>query len=87
MPIKVYNFGYAPDLPKIIEIHKTITDVAELLVYLETEYGSKIKELIVKSGEIDVRTRLAINGHIVYKLNTPIPENAEVLISNILAGG
>ncbi len=87
MPIKMYNFGYAKDLPRIIEIDKSGLDVAGLLDCLETEYGSKIKGLVVKSGEIDTRTRIAVNGNIVFKLNTPIPDGAEVLISNIMAGG
>jgi hypothetical protein len=87
MAIKFYNFMYAQDLPKIIEIEQSEIDFITLFQYLEKEYGSVIKTQAVKDGKLAERTRLSLNGNAVYDIHTVIPDGSEVLISHMLPGG
>jgi len=87
MSVKVYNFNYIKDLPKIIEVDVSDISLAEMLDHLESEYGSTLKQTLIADGKLAARARVSINGNQVGSLDAMLPDGSQLMFSLMLPGG
>jgi hypothetical protein len=87
LAFKIYNFNFVKDLPQSFVIDASGMTIAEMFDYLETEYGSKIKDTALENAELGERTRITVAGKPVYDIKEVIPDDSNVMISFMLAGG
>jgi hypothetical protein len=90
MAFKVYHFSVVEGMPSIINVPESGMNITGLIDYLAKEYGPEIKEKVIADGKLDPDITVSINGtHIRHLdgLNSEIPENSEVTVSFLIAGG
>ena len=87
MPIKVYNFGYIRDLPKVFDADVSDISLADMIDYLENELNSSLKQTLLNDGKLAERARISINGNPVHSLEAVIPDGSQLMLSLMLPGG
>jgi hypothetical protein len=87
MAFKLYNFGLAKDLPKIIQVEQSGMTISGLFDYLETELGSNVKTLALENGMLSERSGVAINGQPQHDMDAIIPDGSQVLMLYLMPGG
>jgi len=87
MSIKIHNFNLIDDLPKTLDLDLAGVSLGYLLDYLEFEYSSEIKQVILDGGKLTDSARVSINGVSAYDLNATIPDNSQLVFAYVLAGG
>ena len=87
MSVKIYNFSLIKDLPKVFEADVSNVSLAEIIDYLETEYNSEIRKVLLVGDKVGDRARVLINGQSVTGMDAQIPDGSKLVFSLILPGG
>ena len=87
MSVKIYNFSLIKDLPKVLEADVSDVSLAEMIDYLETEYNSEIRKVLLVGDKVGDRARVLINGQSVTGMDAQIPDGSKLVFSLILPGG
>ena len=87
MSVKVYNFNYFKDLPKVIEASISDVTIAGLVEHLESEFGAQLSKTLIVDGKLAQRARVSINGNQVDSLDAIVPDGGQLMFSLMLPGG